>query len=74
MPNPVEIGSSGMKDILSAKNVIPPDFAANAVGGIAKFLGTIAPPLLTLAIAGMGLQMIVTGKKPKILGGDSALV
>jgi|GEM_PF-7099901 hypothetical protein len=70
MQHPVEIGSPGMKEVLSTGNVIPPaDFAANAIGGITRFLGTIAPPLLTLAIAGMGLQMIVTGKKPKILGG-----
>ncbi len=45
----------------------PAQFAANSVGKIAGFLGTLAGPLLTLALAGMGLQMIMTGEKPKFL-------
>lgn len=48
----------------------PMDFAANRVGQIAGFLGGIAAPVLQLALMGMGMQMIIQGKKPKILGGD----
>ncbi|MFA5799827.1 MAG: hypothetical protein WC840_02605 [Candidatus Peribacteraceae bacterium] len=44
----------------------PALFAANQIGHIAGFLAVIAGPLLTLAIAGMGLQMIITGDKPKL--------
>jgi hypothetical protein len=53
-----------------AKNFVPPaQFAQAAVGNILSFAGAIAPPLLMFAIAGMGLKTIITGKKPKILGG-----
>jgi hypothetical protein len=48
----------------------PAEFAANRVGQIGSFLGGIAAPLLQLGLMGLGIQMIVTGKKPKILGGN----
>lgn len=52
------------------KTIMPPEqFVRGAVGGIAGFLGAIAPPLLTVALMGMGLKMVVTGQKPKVLGG-----
>ncbi len=51
------------------KKIMPPEqFVRGAVGGIAGFLGAIAPPLLTVALMGMGLKIVVTGKKPPILG------
>ncbi len=51
----------------NAPMMAPAQFAANSVGKIAGFLGALAGPVLTLALAGMGLKMIITGEKPKFL-------
>ena len=51
-------------NLANSPSVAPVVFATQSVGRIFNFVGTIAPPLLTLAIAGMGLK-ILTGKNPK---------
>lgn len=48
----------------------PAEFATSRISTIGSALMGIAGPVLALAVAGMGLKMVVTGQPPAFLKSD----
>ena len=54
-----------------ASMLSPAEFATNRISTIGASLLGVAGPVLGLALAGMGLKMVVTGEPPAFLKKDS---
>lgn len=71
MPEPItHVAKTPSLTEAPASILSPTEFATSRISTIGGALMGIAGPVLALAVAGMGLKMVVTGQPPAFLKSD----